>query len=573
MFRRSLTTKMIAIYFLILLLPIVLISLVSYSIYRNAMEKQLFSLSNQIVGQAKSNLDIYLQELTRLTITPYSSPEMMNFLEGRSDGSTEWAFKQKDLIQGILFSYLNANKDIAGFFLYADNGNLFQQSNSTGLLNPYPHYSQAPWYKAAVKADYSNIILGTHREEQLKTRPYVLSAVRIIYSMTTFKPTGAIVVDMDASVLKRITAPLTFGKRSRILIADQNDQIIYDTGNGDTLETRLDTDSLHRDGWLTFQSKLSAAQWTIVGAVPATEMLKPVRTIGLWIVVLFGICLLFGGVMAAGATFRVTKPIRTLRGLMHEMEKENFNAKYTGQQIDEIGELGRGFNRMSSRIHELIQDVYRAEIMSKEAQIVALKTEINPHFLFNVLESVRMRAESGDNRSISVMIQSLGKLLRASLGGSHAKVLLSEELDRLMDYYTIIRLNYRERIQLVNEVPPEDLNLKVPSFILQPILENAVKHGLEKQAGTVSVWLRTKREEPDTLVIEMINDGPSIPSDKKARLQFYLERTDGSPGDGIGLLNVHRRIRLLYGSAYGIVLPDVDTRGVHIQIRLPGGQA
>ena len=568
MFRKSLLRKMTAVYFLILLLPLVVISLLSYSIYKSSIEKQVTRLSEQILNQAKYNLENYLQQMSVLTIVPYTNPYMLQFLQGADDSQFSASQDlERKIINSVSSSVIYTSNDVIGLFLYAADGRVFYQTKyTTSVL--YSDYKAAPWYAKVQQAGNHDVVLGTHIEQQLAGKPYVISIARTIFSLSDYKPIGVVMIDINPAVFARITRKLDLGEGSRIFIVDENNQIIHDSNGMESVGGHFDQLFSNRKDYYTFSSHLEQNGWSFIDIVPVRVVMSSVRKLTLWMITSLGVCLIFGWVLVSGAASRITRPIRQLRGLMLEMEKGNFNARFHGFQIDEIGDLGRGFNKTSRRIKELIEDVYQAEISSKESQIAALKSEINPHFLFNVLESIRMRAEIGDNLSIRQMILSLGKLMRVSLGDHRPLISLKEEMERVEDYLIIERFNYQGRLRVVQHIPEEVEHLRVLKFIIQPILENAIKHGVEKQMNVLTVEIRAELQD-DTLRITLENDGPSIPPDRLARLQYALAEGSNYWSGGIGMMNVQERIRLFYGKEYGITIQERKPQGVLVTIVFP----
>lgn len=570
MFRKSLIFKMTTVYFLVLLLPILCISVFSYYFYQHSIEQQVSNLTGQILNQACFNLENYMNQVANITNMPYSSNDILDFLKGVDDSLTTvgyWPLKQQELMNSVSLSQIQFSKDVLGIFLYASNGKIFYQSKMSTNISNFD-YSSTPWYPRLKEANGRYIILTTHKEEQLVSKPYVLSFVRMIYNFNDIKPIGAIMVDVDISEISRIIQKVNLGKGSRLFIVDENDKIIYDTSGLQTLDKKFNELSLNKHNWYTYKKKLSLNNWSIVGVVPIRVAMAPTRTIGYWVMLLLIICLITGFALLSGVTSHITRPIRQLRSLMHEMGNENFDVKFMVSQQDEIGELGNGFNQMASRIKTLIDDVYRAEIFSKEAQLAALKSEINPHFLFNALESIHMRAELGDTTTVAQITLALSKLLRSTLGNKRALITLREELESVKDYMLVVQLNYKERLLVHIDIPENLSDLQVLRFIIQPILENAVKHGVETHTAVTTIWLRAEIEEKNLyLIVE--NDGPSIAPERLERLQYALEHNESNWYGGIGMMNVHKRLKIFYGENYGISIQSRYPHGLIVKLKLP----
>ncbi|MGF7143834.1 two-component system sensor histidine kinase YesM [Anaerotaenia torta] len=246
---------------------------------------------------------------------------------------------------------------------------------------------------------------------------------------------------------------------------------------------------------------------------------------------------------------------------------------------DEIGDLTMHLGRMLTNIHNLIQEVYLAQIQKqqletsqKEIQLQVLNSQINPHFLFNILESIRMKAVTNSETEIASAIRMLSNILRKSLFTKNEPVFLSHELELVTSYLELQKFRFESLFHYkINVYCPID-NQKILPFLTQPIVENAFRHGIEEREGKRSggfISVTVTREE-DILIIRVADNGAGMKAEVLKDLKEKLESPPGaSPTEHIGILNVHQRIQLVYGSDYGLSLTSEKDRGTIVTIRLP----
>jgi two-component system sensor histidine kinase YesM len=243
---------------------------------------------------------------------------------------------------------------------------------------------------------------------------------------------------------------------------------------------------------------------------------------------------------------------------------------------DEIGMLSKSFSNMVNRINLLIKEVYVSElqikdleIKTKEAKFNALQSQMNPHFLFNTMESIRMNLLGKRDYETSEIIQTFAKLLRKSMDWSRDMITLSQELELVEQYLKVQQYRYRERIQYIIDIDETLKQHYIPKFTLQPVVENAIYHGIEMKEHAGKCWIDAGLEGSD-LIIRIRDDGVGMESEKLENVKKIVYAEDDPTGENhIGLRNVHMRLKLNYGDGYGIMIESVKDAGTIIQLRIP----
>jgi two-component system sensor histidine kinase YesM len=269
---------------------------------------------------------------------------------------------------------------------------------------------------------------------------------------------------------------------------------------------------------------------------------------------------------------RITLPIRRL---IENMKAFSFsNVEPATQDYDEIKVLGQSYNQMINEVNVLIQEKYKNEIDRKNAQLKALQAQINPHFLANTFQLIGGMALSVDATNIYEATIKMSNLVRYSMRINQESTTLKEELTHIQDYLSIQKLRFGETLVFDIDILDEVMNVNVPKFTLQPILENSFRHGLKNIGGVWKIKVYSIVAEDTQIIIE--DNGKGLSKDKlsKINLQFrsrenYLQMKDEEYFSGIGLVNIDARLKLLYGERYGLELSSEEGKGVKVIITVP----
>ncbi len=259
--------------------------------------------------------------------------------------------------------------------------------------------------------------------------------------------------------------------------------------------------------------------------------------------------------------------LKTIRSV----QKGNLDERIDVVGEDEMGELAAQLNHMLDRIQELMQENFDRELLAKNSQIRALQNQINAHFIYNVLESIKMMAEIDEEYMISDAVTSLGKLLRYSMRWVNGNVVVSEELDYIRNYIALINLRFDNEITLSVKLPDELLDQEIPKMSLQPIVENAVLHGLEEMTEDSTIYIKGMIDGEDC-VIEVSDAGVGMTEEQVAHLEEKIAgklEADGGNGHGIGLKNVQDRIHIAFGEKYGLKIYAKEGCYTKVEVRLP----
>jgi Predicted signal transduction protein with a C-terminal ATPase domain len=269
----------------------------------------------------------------------------------------------------------------------------------------------------------------------------------------------------------------------------------------------------------------------------------------------------------------ILKRLKILVDTMKIVQEGNFNVKIEIQASDEIGKLNNAFNMMVSKINNLINTVYIKEITEKKAMLSYLQAQLNPHFLFNILESIRMLSESGRNADASNAIFCLSKLMRSHFSMKNM-VSLAEELDIVKAYTDLLNIRFNKRIHLQIVMPEDYKNIMIPPLILEPLIENSIKHGFKGSSKLCMIRIKIQKTNEKMYTITVTDNGKGISREEYRNINemLVLDRscsTNETAGCHVGLININTRIKLNYGDNFGLKLFSYQNKGTVAQLTIP----
>ncbi|MFB5761512.1 cache domain-containing sensor histidine kinase [Paenibacillus medicaginis] len=578
---KRLAAKLIAVNVLLITLALTITSIMGYKDFSQSMQRNVGKYQADVVRGLTANIDVYMNELNLLSATPYQSPEIMAYLEQRREGGQVLSYEEKQRVSGFMRKTMaNGRVDVAGITLYNYRGPSYREMEDS----PGRFITDVDDKDMLLHAAQSGkaFFRGPHTLHSYSGATYeVFSVVRRISSLETGEILGYFVIDVPLASLTQRIASLSQQGSNLLWIVDQTGQDVYYSGSSASARNEREASSYRGEGTVTIGKGADAdlltyytspvTDWTVIQAVPLSVLLKDTivmknKTIGLGL-----FCLMLGAVVSVWISLRITRPLRLLSSSMKKVERGEFDAAIPVVSWDEVGHLSRTFNVMVSRLETLTYRLYETEIREKNAEIAALQSQINPHFLYNTLGSISLYAELQHNREVVQMTNHLSALLRYSMNGGNSEVLLRQELEHIQGYLEIQQIRFEDRLTYQLNVEPELLDARIVRLTLQPIVENSIIHGLEKGRGDVHIEVNG-RKLGIGICIEITDNGPGIAGEQLEQQMSNMEEgiIPGSPG-GHGLVNVHRRLVLRYGAGYGLQLESSLGEGMVVKVNLPSG--
>lgn len=328
---------------------------------------------------------------------------------------------------------------------------------------------------------------------------------------------------------------------------------------------------LNSNGKKYFVTYMASANtnWTYFTLIPFDDIFERIVRVKNTILLIAAILFIAIIIIAVGFANSITDPIERLNAKMKRVQLGHFD--YVDEPnsgalaMDEAGQMHRNFRIMVERINELIQENYVKQLTIRDTEFKALQAQINPHFLYNTLESINWSAKMSKQTHISQMVEALGSLLRMSINLKEPIIPLSKELDIISHYVTIQKYRFEERLDFQVDVPDKLLACSLPKLSLQPLVENAVNYGLEQMIDTCRIKIHAY-DEDGHLFVTVEDNGPGMEPQFVSQLLSGQVKTKGS---GLGLKNIEDRIKLLYGDAFGLTVESEPNGGTKVILMLP----
>lgn len=479
---------------------------------------------------------------------------------------------------------LNYYKEISDIRIYTSNESLI---NNWEFMFPTEEQTESAWYKQAMEK--KGQIVWTYIENEKKKKQKYLSLARRI-DFTEYKSHAVIVIDISADYLNSILSQEPF----TTFILDDNHNIVssnrtewigmkidnldWDTdvfsrGSGTyTVDLNGQNSKVFIEQLLPKESPNSLRVATIfsIDSILADSR----RTSKLGLGVIAG-SLAIAIVMIYGLSYLLSRRMLTLSRHMNRVAIGNFNRDIRIDGKDEVGQLARQFQVMTESIQDLMTEVQQTTeqrnqltLKQNEIKFKMLASQINPHFLFNTLESIRMKAIVNGQIELAKVVRQLGVLMRNSLEVGGRDITLESEFDMIRNYLEIQKFRFEDRLQYELSIEDAAKEVMIPPLIIQPLVENAVLHGLESklEGGYVKV---SAAYSTDGLLVQVHDNGSGMTRERLEQLRSLLREGEADERTRIGMLNVHQRLQLSYGEDCGLQLESVRGEYTHIQFLIP----
>jgi two-component system sensor histidine kinase YesM len=571
--------KLIVVFIFLISLPITYVSYLSSRSTFNSVLVNATTSAGQMAGSASDTVDRYLADLKRYTVLPLYNTDVQFYLEQKN---TDW---EKNTSMSMFLSYLSHTKEeIVAVYLVDKFGSVFYDK-STGISELFPAERLAQW-QTLTETGVAPIVQGRHtiRVNSGDSRE-VFSVLRTVSSASTLQKIGIVVFDININLFQGIVNPVNAVTHGTTLIVDDKGELMYaspDQGGDSSglLEKNMDEFLLQATGaeghfqitldgkeYLAVYTVSGKTGWTTLVSIPLERILSPVeKTRNTQILTTLAI-IAFALIVATFISHALTKPLKSMVRLMKQVQHGNLDVWLHPRYNDEIGMLGSHFNRMIIRVKDLLQEVTLTEKRKQKADMLALQNQINPHFIYNTLESIRMLAEGSDEPRVAKLTYLLGMQMRYGIVRSEEIVTIGLELDHVRNYLDMLQIRFPDKFSLKIDVPDSLLSLPVIKLVFQPIVENAVFHGLEPKEGPGAISI-TGRLNDGKAVFCVEDDGVGMDEDTLRALNNSLMGRADSEKFGIGLRNVNERLRLDYGSPFGLRVESESGRGTRVILRI-----
>lgn len=543
-----------------------------YQGYGSAAEDMVLSNSKQVIDQVEINLNTYLRNMMRISDAVYYNVIKNTDLD------------EESMSQEMNLLYEVYRDNLVGLACFTDTGELIS-SVPMGNLKENVDVTKQSWFVDAQdkmeNLHFSDLHVQNIFENSTNRYYWVISLSRGVELTNSGKMSeGILLVDMDFSGIRQLLAKVNSQNMGYVYLMDSDGKIIYHPRQNLIFSNMIQEnneiaktyeDGAHRE---TFEGEdrmvavktVGYTGWKIVSVMPMEKFLgdfSRTRTMAVMIIIVAILVMIFANQFVA---VRVAKPLRNLEDSLTGIGMDREPQIYIGGP-PEIQHLGETIRSMVEQLRQLTDDIVREQEEKRKSELDALQSQINPHFLYNTLDSIMWMIEAEKYDDAISMVQALSRLFRISLSKGKNIITVGEELQHAKNYLDIQKYRYKNKFTSYFEIEEGIEKYKTIKLIIQPLIENAIYYGMEYMDGDGEIYVRAYTKEED-LFIEVEDNGLGM---QKAQVESLL--TDGtrirSKGSGIGIRNVHQRIQLYFGTEYGLEILSEPDEGTMVRIHLP----
>ena len=568
----SIRTKLI-IGFLTILLPLVLIlSIVFYSYSAEIVLKQSLEQTREIVEQFSISLDNYMGLMRNKMEILADSPTIQEELNTHQD---------KEDIKND--SFYSRNKRIRRIMLQIYSSVTMNDVEIYGI-NETNHYLSL-WSKKYEIPDkdilFENANLSKGRSVLVNNinDADTIQMIKMVKDLQTYKPIGYIRFGLKRNYIEKMAKNINFGSDGSVVIFDENLNKISGIAHDSALSKLLkEKPSIGNFSYSEGKNEYTAVHihsdstgWTTVGVIPLRYINKDLAGIQYLTVIIIVLTIIIGVTVSVIIAQSLILPLENTVNALEKFSRGDFAVRLKENRCDEIGKLNRIFNKAIKEINELMQKVTQSEILNKEMEFKTLQSQMNPHFLYNTLDTINWLAFKEKQTEICNLVAAISSLIRASISNKKSIITIEQELDYVKNYIYIQHIRYKDRFDIIYDIDESLLKQAVPKLIIQPIVENAIIHGIENSKNKNLLYISVKREN-ECIVIIVKDTGIGMTDEKVSELlkePLNAEGDEQKAHTNLGLYAVHKRIQLMYGDLYGLTVQSQAGEGTTVTLHIP----
>lgn len=556
---------------------LLIVSLLYYNRTTVQFHEKISDLSQKNVAQTADLFSLLYKGYDSLSKSLSNNFELIRLI---NETSTEpaVAYINEQTITNILGAIFYSRDDLVGIHVITDKGKIYNYGNYMNVVDP--EYMKEDWYHQLQASSGKMVWLGVYEHsliDQVEDSP-VFAFGRQIYDLNEHKPIGIVLYETNPKPVLDALDNVKLGEHSQVYLMSQDGRFVSSAEDQEPDLTQLPSLQNSQNvvveqtaNRLLVASKLSFSGWWVLSITPNRDLNVELVEMKRYLFIVFSILVLVSTLIASIVSRTISLPLKKVIREMKQVEIGNFRGMVNVSSYQEINILVASFNRMVRRIEELIERVKLSSVSEKNAELHALQSQVNPHFLYNTLDMIYWMLDEEGNEQLGELVLSLSSMFRySSYWEVDVEVTLREELEQIGHYLNIISIRLEGRLRIEINIDERWLEVRLPKMTVQPVIENAVKHGLESldRQGILKVSIL---EETGLLNIVVQDNGKGMDAEKLNALVESLDRptTKENGKMGIGLQNLHRRLQHMFGESYGLVIRSLPGEGTVVAIMLP----
>lgn len=570
----SFFAKLFICFALISIVPVVILGTLTYTISSNVSMGNLENQVENTVKKATSNLEHTIEEY-KSALSYFCTDDEVVRLAGADHNITE--DDSTGIYQRMYMLLAGKSTKLAMHFIKADGS--FQISTSE-IPKIYSVKNHRNWGVFRRLNESNDAVVYSNRYVSQYGRDYSMAVAHSIKK--DGKAIAYAIIDIPADVFQSALDSVNISLPIYYAVVDSNNYLLYDEIFNEPDETFLGMEFRNRmaEAWqdrkiyldnpkrlITWSTTQGDYPLRVICSIPVEMVVMSssyitVTTIAVALAAIL-LCIILSPLVIRG----LTKPLNAIVRTMDKVQKGDTNARVDVHNNDEFGYIGQSLNSMLDRLNELFTTNLEKQNRLRLAELKSLYAQINPHFLYNTLDSIKWIAKLNGVDDIVLIVSQLGKLLKNSIRNEKETVTIAEEIGLVKSYLSIQKIRYSDKFDVSIQVDDDIMSCVVPKFIIQPLVENAIIHGIEDKVGKAHLTVKGRRED-DKIVFEVEDDGVGI--DEKKLQSIIDSKQEKIPDrDSIGITNVDKRIKLYYGEDYGLDISSQEHIGTVIRITMP----
>ncbi len=580
----SIKNKLLLLFYIQIVIPLFFISITSYQKSAEIIEQKSINYSQDILKMIELRFNDLSSSMQVLTLELLYDNRVYDALGSSEFEDNITIYKRASEIRSILRQATLSRNEIQSICLVTKNRRFFSFDSDNGktrieMVLPYDSAVEV------ARQGRGKLVWFLEKKDGKVSDIYV---TRMVYDRDNYNEIGLMAINIKKQYLESVYTDLSKESVNNIsILSENNEEIIKEVENPGILKDFYSQQVQGKRGFyidkkakmLVSYVLLEDPTWKIVYHIPLKDLYLEMDTLKRWVLLIMVYGLIILSALSVLTSVDIITPINRLVEGMKKVERGNKHEDVELDRNDELGYLSESFNKMSKKIDYLVNRIYKEEIALKEAEIKALQAQINPHFLFNTLENINWMAQLNGVPEISDTVSALAKLMDGSIGRGDRTITFREELEYIDNYMTILKNRYENRLEVIKTLDDQLMEIKIPRLLIQPLVENAVKHGIEKSRRKGIIRIDAYREK-EHVVFEVADNGIGMTQEELEALNLrlhedtliYEEKGPGAARKSIGLENVNRRIKLLYGSSYGVEIESSYDEYTKVIVRIPEEQ-
>ncbi len=573
--KMKIRSKLIISYFIACFIPLLISIILMAKIAENKLEDSAREFASAYSAQLTEGLNAFIQDYNSITESLLIDGELLEKLSKYSDLSTSEKVEYMQQANRMMARAGMLMKQAKSISFYSASGDLYTYGLSNDIILGSELFSEE-WFQNLLEKDETVSITGIHEAPYKKftednTRYVTFS--RKIYNYN-YLYIGTLLVDFEPEDLVKINKDFSSAeilKDIRIVIWNKDNRRIFDS-DYEKAENLEFIDIQPSDELIVYSSSTEHKNLSVNVIIPRRNLRVRSEIINMVAIISAMISLMVVAAISLSVSRDITRPILNLQHKMNLAESGEYEIAINGDVSVELEELIKNYNNMITKIKQLIDEVYLADIKQKDAKLLALQTQINPHMLYNTLEAIRMKALTQGDNHVADMVKALARMFRNMLS-TKSEHSLREEVSYTQDYMMLQNMRFPGMLKLDVHIPDSIMECESLPMILQPIVENAVIHGFKGGRKRLNIAISGYILDDRDVVVTVENDGQSLEQPQldelSRRLAEPVYRNQEKSIDRIGLMNIAERIRLSFGETYGVKVSVPERGGVSVSISFP----